>query len=363
MRLLCSTAAAPTELLAAAEEACTFSDAFESVRALAFHGDAYISVCRCKSTGQTVVVKAYCRSTLSSGARQQLDTEIYVHSSLGQHENIISFLAAFDDCDSTYLVLEHAEEGDVRKHLRDLDERRIRDFLVMPVLRGLHALHNKGFSHRDLKPENVLVHSGTTKLADFGLAMCTHTPEDVCGPDGAAADDDVSTLSSNFGSMSSLQSHDSECSHSSSGSDSSAQCTAGGTPLYAAPEVLKAMFRNSGLASAIGPKNDIWALGVMALEAKTGCHPFSPDNFHHENVLFSIAHCKKVNLPCDLSPEFKDWLEQALERDPMDRASTGKLLAHPWAAKMYSEAELRPACSGSYKLPPSVEQELDCWEY
>lgn len=50
----------------------TFSDAFESVRALAFHGDAYISVCRCKSTAQTVVVKAYCRATLSSGARQQV---------------------------------------------------------------------------------------------------------------------------------------------------------------------------------------------------------------------------------------------------------------------------------------------------
>lgn len=73
----------------------------------------------------------------------QLDTEIYVHSSLGRHENIISFLAAFDDARSTYLVLEYAEEGDVRKHLRDLDERRIRDFLVLPVLRGLHALHAK----------------------------------------------------------------------------------------------------------------------------------------------------------------------------------------------------------------------------
>lgn len=47
----------------------------------------------------------------------------------------------------------------------------------------------------------------------------------------------------------------------------------------------------------------------------------------------------------------------------MDRPSTSELLAHPWVAKVYSEEELRLPCSSSYKLPPSVEQELDCWEY
>ena len=155
----------------------------------------------------------------------------------------------------------------------------------------------QGFSHRDLKPENVLVQNKSVKLADFGLSMSTHMAEDACSGDA-----DSATVSS----MSSLRSTDSDCSTSSSVS----ACSAGGTPLYAAPEVLRAMFRNSGLAHAIGPKNDVWALGVMALEAQTGCHPFSPDHFHYENVLFSIAHCKKVNLPSDLSPEFRDWLEQ-----------------------------------------------------
>lgn len=58
------------------------------------------------------------------------------------------------------------------------------------------------------------------------------------------------------------------------------------------------------------PQNDVWALGVMALEAVTGCHPFSPDHCHYENVLYSIAHCNRVNLPSNLSPEFTDWLEQ-----------------------------------------------------
>lgn len=48
----------------------------------------------------------------------------------------------------------------------------------------------------------------------------------------------------------------------------------------------------------------------MALEAVTGCHPFSPDHYHYENVLYSIAHCQKVNLPPSLSPEFTDFLEQ-----------------------------------------------------
>ncbi|GFR43329.1 hypothetical protein Agub_g4399 [Astrephomene gubernaculifera] len=368
MQLLCSSAACPQEVCDAIEEASCLSDAFETRRPLAYHSDCYVSVARCKCTGSEVVVKAYQRDQLSPGARQQVQTEIDIHSSL-QHPNIVQFLAAFEDYARVYLLLEYANGGDLRKHLQGLTECRIRDFFIAPVLQALNVVHNKGFSHRDLKPENCLVSgSDTVKLADFGLAQPTHIAEDSC----SLTDSDSCSASLGSGSTGS-RSIDSDCSASTCSSttyraSSTAICTAGGTPLYAAPEVLRAMFRNHGMQSAIGPKNDVWALGVMALEAVTGCHPFSPDHYHYENVLYSIAHCDKVNLPSNLSREFTEWLEQALHRDPSQRASTAELLAHPWMSKQYTEEEVAlfsrcggrgPALLGSNDYASS----FDCWEY
>lgn len=58
-------------------------------------------------------------------------------------------------------------------------------------------------------------------------------------------------------------------------------------------------------------QNDIWALGVMALEAFTGSHPFSPGQCGMDsNVLYSIAHHKTINLPSNLSSDFAAFLRQ-----------------------------------------------------
>eukprot|EP00198_Chlamydomonas_reinhardtii_P007192 XP_001696528.1 predicted protein [Chlamydomonas reinhardtii] len=357
MQLLCTSPACPAEVITSIEEASCLSDAFDTVRPLSYHSECYVSVAKCKCNGRDVVVKAY------------VQTEIDIHSGLPEHENIVRFYAAFEDYARIYLLMEYASGGDLRKHLPGLTECKIRDFFIMPVLQALNVLHNKGFSHRDLKPENCLV-SGSgdqVKLADFGLAQPTHMPEDAC----AGTDSDSSATASCGVGSGGTRSMDSDCSSMASGMSGHSRaviCTAGGTPLYAAPEVLKAMFRNHGMQSAVGPKNDVWALGVMALEAVTGCHPFSPDHYHYENVLYSIAHCQKVNLPPSLSPEFTDFLEQALHREPSQRASTAELLAHPWMAKAYSEEELarlRGASGGAVSLAGGAGADLgfDCWEY
>ena len=70
-------------------------------------------------------------------------------------------------------------------------------------------------------------------------------------------------------------------------------------------------------------QNDVWALGVIALEAVSGCHPFSPDRGYCDgNVLYSIAHHSKVMLPPNLSPDFQDFLSQVRRRACM---STGRV--------------------------------------
>lgn len=50
-----------------------------------------------------------------------------------------------------------------------MPEHKIWDFLQQ-FCRGYQVLHDAHIIHRDIKPENILIHEGTYKIADFGLA-------------------------------------------------------------------------------------------------------------------------------------------------------------------------------------------------
>jgi DNA replication ATP-dependent helicase Dna2 len=91
------------------------------------------------------------------------------------HDSILRFYYAFADATGTYLVMEVATEGDLRRFYDASipSEAELRD-IVFSVAGGLAYLHEHGFVHGDLKPENVLVTEGNGDsvrylLADFGL--------------------------------------------------------------------------------------------------------------------------------------------------------------------------------------------------
>lgn len=56
----------------------------------------------------------------------------------------------------------------------------------------------------------------------------------------------------------------------------SAQHTSHACPSHTHTQVLRAVFSNQPVKQAVHPKNDVWALGILAVEAATGRHPFSP---------------------------------------------------------------------------------------
>lgn len=76
-----------------------------------------------------------------------------------------------------YIAMEYIPGGTLRDTMSEEgfypEEGRTREWLndyFLPLLDGVHALHEKQIIHRDLKPENVLLDGNLPKIADFGLS-------------------------------------------------------------------------------------------------------------------------------------------------------------------------------------------------
>ena len=100
--------------------------------------------------------------------------------------------------------------------------------LVADVAEALYHAHQQGIVHRDVKPGNILVErlTGRARLIDFGIA---HSLE--------AASHDLTRTGTSLG-----------------------------TPRYMAPEQLA--------GDPIGPRTDLWGLGVVLYQALSGRVPF-----------------------------------------------------------------------------------------
>ncbi len=152
-----------------------------------------------------------------------------------------------------------------------------------------HA-HTQGVIHRDLKPSNVLIdRAGRAFVADFGLA------KEVAPEPGSDSGGPPLTLSGQVL----------------------------GTPAYMSPEQVE------GDAEAIGPRSDIWSLGVMLFEILTDRLPFGVDGTF--KTLYAVLH-DDPEPPRSLRPGVPAELEavclKALEKDPTGRyAGAGEFAA------------------------------------
>lgn len=321
--------------------------------------------------------------------RMQLDLEAALHASLGPHPHIVPLYWSCDEDGRRHLATEYCAGGDLRRHLPAFFgcERSVCVQLLAPLLRALAHAHAAGIVHRDVKPDNVFMDTSCSsgeavaKLGDFGLAV---SMEEVAACAAAAAAGGCS-----------------------SGASSSPVRRAGGTTAYTAPEVLQAVLHGRPLEHTVSPKvwlrpcmpapchcqcqlsaalpahpaskqgipgpaarcgalfmlstishaplphhhpaaqNDIWSLGLLALEALTGRHPFGPESHPSSvSVLLAVAEPKPLALPRELSDGAREWLAAALSKDPQQRATAEQLLAHPWLAGAEAAAE---ACASGDK--------------
>ncbi len=154
---------------------------------------------------------------------------------------------------------------------------------------GLQAAHDVGVIHRDLKPANVLLAGdGRAVITDFGVASTT-------------AEEEAGT---------------------------NARARMAGTPMYMAPEQVE--------GSPIGPKVDLYALGLVLYEALTGTPPFRGNN------RVEIAMSRLSRPPPDprkvvpVPDALADLIVRCLARSAGERPASLGDVAHELAAQLAS---------------------------
>src|SRR5262249_35239914 len=148
----------------------------------------------------------------------------------------------------------------------------LRDVLdiTLQVARALAAAHAQGVVHRDLKPENVVLSaSGVVKLLDFGIARVESVSNLRLTQAGAAV----------------------------------------GTPAYMSPEEIR--------HTPVDFRADLFALGLLIVEAASGRNPFEADT-----PAASIARVVETTVPTlsSLAPPGNAELDRivatCLRKDP-----------------------------------------------
>jgi tRNA A-37 threonylcarbamoyl transferase component Bud32 len=177
-----------------------------------------------------------------------------------------------------HLVMEHVRGGDLRERLRrgGLCPLQVAH-LGSDLGAGLQVVHEAGFLHRDIKPANVLLQDREQdvrlrgKLADFGISSLI----------GHGDGDDVVT----------------------------------GTAAYLSPE--------QAAGEEAGPDSDVYAFGLVLLEALTGRVAFPGEVI--ESALARLDHDPLI--PAHIPPGLAEVLRAMTRRDRRDRLTLAEAVS------------------------------------
>ena len=135
-----------------------------------------------------VAIKILSRERMSSPrALARFEREAKVGAQL-QHDNLVRIYDEGEERGLRYLVMEYIEGRNVGQVIAERGRlpAATAASIARQVCIGLEHARQKGLIHRDINPQNILVtRDGTAKLADLGLAIDLHDPDDVVTRDGA----------------------------------------------------------------------------------------------------------------------------------------------------------------------------------
>ncbi|KAK9857626.1 hypothetical protein WJX84_005358 [Apatococcus fuscideae] len=231
-------------------------------------------------TGKDLVLKVIQFDTRQEQLRKQVSMELRTLAE-ANHPSIVKFYQSFLNDGAVVIVMEHMDAGsmaDVLHRHRSIAEPYLAQ-IALQAVQGLQYLHkDRRIIHRDIKPSNLLMSSvGRLKIADFGVS-------------GQLAN-----------SVSKCQ-------------------TWVGTVTYMSPERIK--------GDAYGFASDSWSLGLSLLEFALGHFPYAPPGAAQgvglsfwELMDFIVAASPPQLSPGEWSPDFCDFLDRCLQKDPKLRVA------------------------------------------
>ncbi|MCA9209000.1 MAG: serine/threonine protein kinase, partial [Planctomycetales bacterium] len=155
--------------------------------------------------------------------------------------------------------------------------------IVRSLARTLQAAHRQGIVHRDLKPANIMIDAVRREpvIMDFGLARV-----------GAMEDSELTRTGQILGS-----------------------------PAYMSPEQADADF------AAIGPRSDVYSLGVIMYELLCGERPFDGSVGEVLAALLHVDPPRPAQRRADVDPELEGICMKAMSKAPEQRHETMDELA------------------------------------
>lgn len=178
---------------------------------------------------QKFVIKEIVIGHLKQSEQQAAKNEAEVLHQM-THSNITMYIESFVESSKLYIVMEHADGGDLGAAIqsRKSSNKRWPENEVMRIFvqicLALKHVHDANILHRDLKAQNIFLTSkGIVKLGDFGIAKVLDASEDQAR-------------------------------------------TQIGTPYYLSPEICE--------NKPYGRKSDVWSLGVVLYEIVSLEMPF-----------------------------------------------------------------------------------------
>ncbi|MCZ6670886.1 MAG: protein kinase, partial [Acidobacteria bacterium] len=196
---------------------------------------------------------------------------------------------------------------------------------AIPLAEAVSAAHQKGITHRDLKPDNIMVSAGgRLKILDFGLAKLKEDSP------GGGRETEIRT----------------EAMRTEAG-------TILGTVAYMSPEQAE--------GKPVGPRSDVFSLGIILYEAATGRRPFQGDT--KISLISSILRDKPpsvTQLNSGLPRHLGRILKRCLAKDPARRYQNAEEL-HNELLELKEEidsGELSPSDATAFALPARKQTRL-----
>jgi serine/threonine-protein kinase len=203
---------------------------YDVERELGAGGMATVFLARDVRHNRPVALKVLHPTLTAAQLARRFLTEVHVTANL-QHPNILPLHDSGEVDGMVYYVMPFVDGESLRVRLARTGPLPLAE--ALPILEevadALAAAHERGIVHRDIKPENILLSRGHALVADFGVAKAADIPEDISTKTGEGL--------------------------------------AVGTPAYMSPE--QAINQNN-----VGPRADLYALGLLAFEVITGRLPF-----------------------------------------------------------------------------------------